>query len=369
MVQAAIFEVTGHEAHALGVIPVGQRYARIAGGGTGSGNTGDHLEGNMVPGQQLDFLAAPTEDKRIAALEAHYPLALLGHFQQQCVDLLLWQAVVGAGLAHVDALGIAPGQLDDGRRHQAIIEHHIRALQQAQGLERQQVGITGTGAQQVDLPPVQGAAVSQLALQQLFGLLLPARQHQFRHGAVHGLLPEQAARCFTGDRAPDNRAHTAGEQGQAAIGRGQHGLESPPQGAHQYRAVAATGNRYGQRRAVDYGGKYHRAQFGSVHHVDGQLAGLRIPGHLCVDRVTGRGGHDQHCPLDTTAAVFPLLPAAASGLQQRRQFRLYYRRHYQQASAGLAQQPRLAGGDLPAAHQQHGAVGEPQADWKEVQSG
>ena len=89
VIEGAVFEVTGHEADAAGVIAVGERDASIAGGGAGGGNTRNYLEGNGVFRQQFYLLAAAAEDKRIPPLEPHHPLALLSQRYQQLVDLIL----------------------------------------------------------------------------------------------------------------------------------------------------------------------------------------------------------------------------------------------------------------------------------------
>ncbi len=54
-------------------------------------------------------------------------------------------------LANVDAIGIAPAQIDDRWRHQAIVEHDISLLHQAQGTKSQQVRVARASAYQINL--------------------------------------------------------------------------------------------------------------------------------------------------------------------------------------------------------------------------
>ncbi len=81
------------------MVTVGQRNTRIGGTTGGGGNARHHLEGNALGGQLLDLLAAPTEDERVAALQAQHALTLLGQLHQAPIDLFLGQRMLGALLA------------------------------------------------------------------------------------------------------------------------------------------------------------------------------------------------------------------------------------------------------------------------------
>src|SRR5205814_2063397 len=50
-----------------------------------------------------------------------------------------------------DTLGIAPRAIQHRLAHQAVVENHVRSLQQLQGPQREQVRIAGAGSNQVDL--------------------------------------------------------------------------------------------------------------------------------------------------------------------------------------------------------------------------
>ncbi len=64
------------------------------------------------------------------------------------IDILLGYGVLTAGLAHVNAFRVPPGHVQDRPGDQAIVEHHIGLLHQAQGLEGQQIGIPRARADQ-----------------------------------------------------------------------------------------------------------------------------------------------------------------------------------------------------------------------------
>ena len=74
------------------------------------GNSRNHLKRNTLGRQRIDFLSAATEDKGIAALEPHHPLALLGQPHQQMIDVFLRQRVIIALLAGINTPGVAPHQ-------------------------------------------------------------------------------------------------------------------------------------------------------------------------------------------------------------------------------------------------------------------
>ena len=78
----------------------------------------------------------------------------LGEIHQHLIYRRLRYRVLRPALAHVDALGIPPGHIDDGRADQPVIEHHIGTLQESQRLEGHQVRITRPGTDQVEQHPV-----------------------------------------------------------------------------------------------------------------------------------------------------------------------------------------------------------------------
>ena len=94
-------------------------------------------------GQRLDLLAAAAEQERVAALEPQHALALLGEADEQRADLLLRQFVIVGTLADIDALGLAPHEGHDPLVGQAVVEHDVGLLHEAEGAEGDEVGVAG----------------------------------------------------------------------------------------------------------------------------------------------------------------------------------------------------------------------------------
>ena len=109
--------------------------------------------------QRRDLLARAPEHHGIAALEANDPLALPGEFDHQRDDSILLAGGLVAALADGNFLGLAPRHLDDRRRDEIVIEDDVGALQQAQRLQRQKLGIARPRADERDRPRRAGIAL------------------------------------------------------------------------------------------------------------------------------------------------------------------------------------------------------------------
>src|SRR5437764_8494375 len=68
-------------------------------------DAGDDLEGDAGGGKLLRFFTAASEDEWIAAFEADDDLSFLRFVDEELVDLLLRQSVLGGVLANIDDLG------------------------------------------------------------------------------------------------------------------------------------------------------------------------------------------------------------------------------------------------------------------------
>ena len=99
--------------------------------------------------QRLDLLAAAAEDQRVAALEPDHALTELAAPHQERVDLGLAHEVAGPLLADIDQLGRRVGQAEDAGADQPVVDHDLGLAQQARGLEGQQLGVAGAGADQI----------------------------------------------------------------------------------------------------------------------------------------------------------------------------------------------------------------------------
>ena len=94
-------------------------------------------------GQQLQLLAAATEEEGVTSLEAHHVFTLHGLVQQDLIDLVLGHRVAGGLLAHVDVLGLLRHHGQNGGADQPVIHHHLRLLEGLQPLPGQQAGVAG----------------------------------------------------------------------------------------------------------------------------------------------------------------------------------------------------------------------------------
>ena len=88
---------------------MGQRDAGLSGTCQGRGDAGHDLEGDPGVGERFRLLPPAAEHEGIAALQPHHFAAFACQADQQVVDALLRQAMVGACLADIDPFGVAPG--------------------------------------------------------------------------------------------------------------------------------------------------------------------------------------------------------------------------------------------------------------------
>src|SRR3546814_10880298 len=86
--------------HATGNPTQRQRNITLGGPRKTGRNAIDQLDFDAMLAQPLRLFAAPAEDARVAALEAHYALALAGITQHQPMDKGLWRGTASAALAH-----------------------------------------------------------------------------------------------------------------------------------------------------------------------------------------------------------------------------------------------------------------------------
>ena len=102
-IDGAVLEMAGDEGDGLRVVAVGERKARVGGAAGSGGDAGDDFEGDAGSCQNFQFLAATPEDEGVAAFEADNGKAFARQVDQQPVDRLLRQGVVGGFLADIDA--------------------------------------------------------------------------------------------------------------------------------------------------------------------------------------------------------------------------------------------------------------------------
>ena len=151
-VNGAVLQVAGNEYHRLGVVAVREWNAGIRGTAGGGSNARHHLKRYALFHERGDLLAPAAEDERIAALEPYHALALFRQPHQKLVDVLLRDGMVVTLLAGIDTLGVAPHQLQHFGRHQAVVNHDVGLLHQAQRPEGEQVRVARPTPDQIDLP-------------------------------------------------------------------------------------------------------------------------------------------------------------------------------------------------------------------------
>ena len=127
---------------------MGQRNTGIGAAGSGRRDARHHLERDARLFQAQGLFAATAEYEGVAPFQAHHAAAATHQAHQELVDLILRKAVVTGSLSDTDARHAFRHQVQDGRRHQAIIDHHIGLPKQTQRLQRQEFRVPGTRAHQ-----------------------------------------------------------------------------------------------------------------------------------------------------------------------------------------------------------------------------
>ena len=143
-------QMRGDELHPSRLAPERERDPGRGCGGAGGGDARADAHPHPGRGERADLLGRAAEDRRVAALQPHHPLAVERGFDEQRVDRALILRMPPRSLAD----GHAPHMLGDQRQHagpdQRVVEHHARRLQQPLGLAGEQVGVPGARTDQPD---------------------------------------------------------------------------------------------------------------------------------------------------------------------------------------------------------------------------
>ncbi len=129
---------------------MGDRYPRVSRGGDGGRDAGHDLELDPRVGQRERLLASPSEHKRVAAFQPHDRRPGAGPLDQQSVNLVLRQRVVGRLFAGVDVLGALRRQVQEARRDEVVIHDHVGAREAVTAAKGQKARVAGPGADQID---------------------------------------------------------------------------------------------------------------------------------------------------------------------------------------------------------------------------
>ena len=340
-----------------------ERNSCIRSAAGGRRDAGDHLEGHALRHQRLDLFAATTEYERIATLETHDPLALLGKPYKQLVDTFLRNRVIVAFLARIDALGVATHQIEHRGSHQTVIDDDIGALHEPQRPEREQIRVPGSSTDQVYLSTCRlSAFLVEHLLQTGARCLFLASVDLFGHHAFNHLFPENPPVGDTPEALAHLFAEFLHEHGQPAIGSRDQGLEAGPQLPRQHRRSAAGRHRQHKRRPVDDGRHHERTQFGPVDHIDGHTLAARRRRYRPVDLFVIRGSNHHNGIPDLARLENGRLVIDFPLRRHCRQIATQLWRDDTHPGSSLQEDSGLACSNIPAADHQAGFIPDCQED-------
>jgi hypothetical protein len=141
--------VTGRKADTGGAAAIREGSLQRGSRSEGCGDAGNYLEGDASGTERVHFLTSTAKDERVAGFEANDGETATGIVDHHGVDLFLGNVFVSAAFADVDHDG-PRSVLQHGRGDKIVVEDDIGTGKKAYGLEGEQFGIAGTGADEVD---------------------------------------------------------------------------------------------------------------------------------------------------------------------------------------------------------------------------
>ncbi len=126
------------------------RNARIRRRGHRRGHPGNDLEGNPCLRERLGLLPAPSEDKRVASLEANHFESPARQLDEQEVDLALAHHVISGGLAGENLAAAGRAEFQQLRVHKAIVYNGIGPPEKPRRAKREELRIARTRADDMD---------------------------------------------------------------------------------------------------------------------------------------------------------------------------------------------------------------------------
>ena len=154
--------VAGDEGDRRSVLAMRQRDARIGGDAERRRDARNHFERDAGIGQRFGLFAAAPEDERVAALQPDHRQAAPGALDQHGADLFLREGVVGFLLADVEPLGVRRGEVEQRVGRQVVVEDGVGLFEDAAAFDGDELGIAGSGADQVDPSRADSCAVDRL---------------------------------------------------------------------------------------------------------------------------------------------------------------------------------------------------------------
>jgi hypothetical protein len=170
----------------------------------------------------------------------------LSLFNQQSLDGLLGNGVVISLLTHIDARGIAPGEVQDLGADEPVVNDHVRFPKQPCGAKGEKLRISWACADQMDYAFSGRFRTIQRIEKGAAGALLIPSEGQIPGGASKHALPEGAAGFEVSKNALDRAPHFPGKGRQAADARGQKALDGRAEiyGKHGGRAAGGNGHHH-----------------------------------------------------------------------------------------------------------------------------
>ena len=149
---AVVAGAPGDERDGAREAAVRDRDARVGERGDAGGDAGHDLEGDAGGAQRQRLLAAAAEHERVAALQAHDRLPARARSTISASVCSCGTDVAAALLADEQQLGVGARAVERRVGDQAVVQDHVGARDQLERARRQQAGVAGSGADQVDAP-------------------------------------------------------------------------------------------------------------------------------------------------------------------------------------------------------------------------
>ena len=232
-IETAILEMARDELHRVGMIAMSQRDSRVSGAARGGGDARHDLKVDACFRQGGQFFSTAAKNERIAALETQDPAPFPRIVDQHVIDRVLIHGMHFRTLADMDQLRVRAYAREYFLAYQAVVQHDIRAVQQPQRAQGEQVRIAGSRSDQPDFPGLLPAA-GQNPLKHRLRLFFPSGIDEFGHFAVENVLPESRTAGEIRDPVFHFLAHGAQQVGKTIDARRHHHFVHFLQAAGQY---------------------------------------------------------------------------------------------------------------------------------------
>ena len=142
--------VAGEDREAGAMLAVRERNARVIRRRHDGRNAGHDFERDFFRRELLGFLAAATENERVAALEPHDGFALAGAGEHEFGELFLREAAVALVVAARNDFGGRRGEPQQFGIDQHVADDHFGEPEQFRAAQREQAGVARPRAHQIN---------------------------------------------------------------------------------------------------------------------------------------------------------------------------------------------------------------------------